>query len=152
MDEIRVVVDTNIFIKALFFKDQFCKTILQLKKLGKITFVMNKEMQLELVRVFGEILIQTFKKSNNTLNIYPLLSSLSLCLWQVEEIDHIIYTEYCEDHDDDKFVDCCIDGNVKYLITEDHHLNSISKKLFKKHNIEVLSSFQFYVKHQKHDL
>ncbi len=152
MDKIRVVVDSNIFIKALFFRDQFCKTILQLKKLGKITFVMNKEMQLELVRVFGEILIKSFQKSKDSINIYPLLSSLSLCLWQVEEIDHVIFTDYCEDHDDDKFVDCCIDGNVKYLITEDHHLNSISKKLSKEYGIEVLSSFQFYAKYQKHDL
>ncbi len=81
------------------------------------------------------------------------MATLSKCLWQVEEIDHIINTNYCkDDKSDNKFIDCCIDGNVKYLITQDTHINSVSEQLQSEHNIEILSPFQFYTKYQTKQL
>lgn len=154
MDKINIVVDTNVFIDGIFFKDNFCKAIFELKKLNKIAFVMNKDMQDELLRVFAEILIKAYKQNKKPFfNIYPLMALLSTCLWQVNEIDHLIHTDYCkDDHDDDKFIDCCIDGDVKFLITQDAHLNSLSEILEKNHNIQVLSPFQFYTKYKCNQL
>lgn len=151
----RIVVDTNVFINGIFKKDTYCKAIFALKSLNKVSFVMNKEMQNELLITFGDILLEAFKKVNKSqvFNIFPLMATLSKCLWQVEEIDHIINTDYCvEDKSDNKFIDCCIDGNVHYLITQDQHINSISQKLITNHNIEILSPFQFYNKYQNHQL
>ena len=154
MDKINIVVDTNVFIDGIFYRDDFCKAIFELKKLNKIAFVMNKDMQDELLRVFAEILIKAYKTNKKPVfNVYPLMALLSSCLWQVQEIDHLIHTKYCEeDHDDDKFVDCCIDGNVKYLITQDAHLNGLTDLLEEKHKIEVLSPFQFYTKYKMNKL
>ena len=83
--------------------------------------------------------MEALKKVNkNQFNIFPLMATLSKCLWQVEEIDHIINTNYCiEDPSDNKFIDCCIDGKVKYLITQDAHINSISSQLEEEYKIEV---------------
>lgn len=151
----RVVVDTNVFINGIFKKDSFAKAIFNLKSLNKISFVMNKEMQNELLVTFGNILMEAIKRidNNKEFNIFPLMATLSKCLWQVEEIDHIINTDYCQDDkSDNKFIDCCIDGNVKYLITQDKHINSISQKLNKEYNIEVLSPMQFYMKFKGHML
>lgn len=150
----RVVVDTNVFINGIFKNDEFCRTIFKLKSLNKITFVMNKEMQNELLFTFAQILLEIHEKINsNKINIIPLMATLSKCLWQVEEIDHIINTNYCiEDQSDNKFVDCCIDGNVKYLITQDKHINSISENLKKEHNIHVFSPMQFYTSFKGHQL
>lgn len=152
----RVVLDTNVFINGIFKNDSFCKAIFNLKSFNKISFVMNKEMQNELLITFGNILLEAFKKIDNTkeFNIFPLMASLSKCLWQVEEIDHIINTNYCsEDISDNKFIDCCIDGNVKYLITQDVHLNSVCDNLYKDYNdIEILSPFQFYTKYKTNKL
>ena len=151
----RVVLDTKVFINGIFKKDTFCKAIFNLKSLNKVSFVMNKEMQNELLITFGNILMEALKRinNNNEFNIFPLMATLSKCLWQVEEIDHIINTNYCiEDKSDNKFIDCCIDGNVKYLITQDQHINSISEIIKKEYKIEVLSPFQFYTKYKAHQL
>ena len=152
----RIVLDTNVFIKGIFKEDSFCKAIFRLKSLNKVTFVMNKEMQDELLFTFYNILLEAFKRKNATdkeLRVLPLAATLSKCLWQVEEIDHIINTNYCvDDKSDNKFIDCCIDGNVKYLITLDTHINSVSTQLLKDYNIEVLSPMQFYTKFQAHQL
>ena len=116
---------------------------------------MNKEMQNELLVTFGNILLEAFKRIDNgkEINIFSLMATLSKCLWQVEEIDHIINTNYCiEDKSDNKFIDCCIDGNVKYLITQDKHINSVSTQLKKTYNIEILSPMQFYTKFQRNML
>lgn len=147
----KVVVDTNVFIYGLFKNDDFCKAIFRLKSLNKITFVMNKEMQNELLITFGDILMEAIERidANKKFNIFPLMAGLSKCLWQVEEIDHVIRTNYCiEDETDNKFIDCCIDGDVKYLITQDNHIGSVSEQIKKDYKIEVLSPFQFYTKYK----
>lgn len=152
----RVVLDTNVFINGLFKNDDFCKALFRLKNLNKITFVMNKEMQDELLFTFYNILLEAFKRKrskNGELQVLPLAATLSKCLWQVEEIDHIMYTNYCEeDKSDNKFIDCCIDGNVKYLITQDMHINSVSNRLEKERKIKILSPMQFYTSFQNHML
>lgn len=132
--KMRIVVDTNVFINGIFKGDSYCKAIFNLKSLNKITFVMNKEMQNELLITFGNILVAAFEKkykNNNSLtqiNIFSLMATLSKCLWQVEEIDHIINTNYCvDDKSANKFIDCCIDGQVTYLITQDQHINRDSQ-------------------------
>ena len=133
----------------------FQKAIFKLKSLNKVSFVMNKEMQNELLITFGNILLEAIGRIEcaSEFNIFPLMATLSKCLWQVEEIDHIINTDYCkEDKSDNKFIDCCIDGDVQYLITQDKHINSASNELKKEHNIEVLSPMQFYYKYSKHQL
>ena len=152
----RIVVDTNVFINGIFKGDSFCQAIFNLKGLNKVRFVMNKEMQDELIYTFYNILIEAFKKkkiANKELKVLPFAASLSKCLWQVEEIDHVIKTNYCvDDKSDNKFIDCCIDGNVKYLITQDKHINSVSDKIQKDYDIEILSPLQFYMKHKGHEL
>lgn len=152
----RVVVDTNVFINGIFKEDSHCKAIFHLKGLNKLTFVMNKEMQNELLYTFYNILLEAFKKKkekNKELRMIPIIATLSKCLWQVEEIDHMIQTTYCtEDKSDNKFIDCCIDGNVKYLITQDKHINSCSFELEKDYGIIVLSPMQFYNKYKSHQL
>lgn len=104
---------------------------------------------------FGNILLEAIGRIDNTkeFNIFPLMATLSKCLWQVEEIDHIINTDYCtDDKSDNKFIDCCIDGNIQYLITQDKHINSVGDTIKKEHNIEVLSPMQFYYKYSRHEL
>lgn len=131
-----VVLDTNVFINGLFKSDEFCRALFKLKSNNKITFVMNEKMQDELLVTFAQILLKTYEKKKYTLGelkIIPLIASLSKCLWQVKEINHIINTDYIkEDLSDNKFIDCCIDGNVKYLITQDQHINNVSQILKKR--------------------
>ena len=156
MEKIKVVVDTNVFINGIFKQDEFAQAVFQLKSANKICFVMNKEMQNELLVTFCSILLEAYKRRNKKgeeIGIIPLSGSLSKCLWQVREVDHIIHTNFCkDDKSDNKFIDCCIDDDVKYLITQDQHINRVSAEIKKQHNIEVLSPFQFYTKYKSHQL
>ena len=156
MDKIKVVVDTNVFINGIFKQDEFAQAIFRLKSANKICFVMNKEMQNELLVTFGNILLEAYRrrdKKGEEFGIIPLSASLSKCLWQVREVDHIIHTDFCkEDKSDNKFIDCCIDDDVKYLITQDKHINSVAGDIKKQYDIEVLSPFQFYTKYKSKQL
>ena len=156
MDKIKVVVDTNVFINGIFKEDEFSRAIFQLKSANKICFVMNKEMQNELLITFSTIVVEAYKrraKKGEEIGIIPLSASLSKCLWQVREVDHIIHTDFCkEDKSDNKFIDCCIDDDVKYLITQDKHINGVTEKIKKEYDIEVLSPFQFYTKYKTKQL
>ena len=156
MDRIKVVVDTNIFINGIFKQDEFAQAMFQLKGANKIHFVMNKEMQNELIITFSTILLEAYKRRNKKgeeIGIIPLSASLSKCLWQVREVDHIIHTNFCiDDKSDNKFIDCCIDDNVKYLITQDQHINGVAQEIKKQYNIEDLSPFQFYTKYKTNKL
>ncbi len=148
MDSLKVVVDTNVFVKAIFHKNQDAKELFRLKSNNKIRFVMNKEMQNELLVTFFNLLLATAKEKDIT-NIPKLGTLLSLSLWQVMEIDHNSKTTFCEDPDDNKFIDCAIDGNVKYIITYDAHLNSLSDFLEENYNITVLNPYQFLIEYKK---
>ncbi|MBQ9313541.1 MAG: putative toxin-antitoxin system toxin component, PIN family [Clostridia bacterium] len=156
MDNIRVVVDTNVFINGIFKQDEYSRALFQLKSANKICFVMNKEMQNELLITFSNILLEAYKRRNKNgeeIGIIPLSLSLSRCLWQVREVDHLIHTNFCEeDKSDNKFIDCCIDDDVKYLITQDQHINNVASQIKEQHNIEVLSPFQFYMKYKMKQL
>lgn len=103
---------------------------------------MNKEMQNELIVTFFKLLLSTLSKKDVQQSI-TLGALLSSSLWQVREIDHLSHTNYSEDIDDNKFVDCAIDSDTKYIITYDEHLNSIADKLKEEYDINVMSPFQF---------
>ena len=148
MANIKVVVDTNVFVKAIFHRDTNAKKLFQLKSDNKIRFVMNKEMQNELLVTFFRLLVKIVEEKSSS-NIPLLGTLLSLSLWQVCEIDHNSKTKFCDDPDDNKFIDCAIDGDVKYIITYDAHLNSLSDFLEKEYNIKVLNPYQFLEEYDK---
>lgn len=45
------------------------------------------------------------------------------------------------DQDDNKFVDCAIAANAKYIVTEDHHFNVLKKIEFPKLNVVNIDEF-----------
>lgn len=150
-NKIDVVVDTNVFIKAIFHRDASSKQLFQLKSNENIRFVMNKDMQNELLVTFFTLMTKLLNKKDLP-NASALAMLLSASLWQVKEIDHTSHTNHCEDKDDDKFIDCAIDGNVKYIITYDDHLLSLSDFLDINYRISVLNPYQFCQKYNKSEL
>lgn len=45
------------------------------------------------------------------------------------------------DEDDNKFVDCAIIGNAKYIVTQDHHFNILKQISFPKVDVITLKAF-----------
>ena len=45
------------------------------------------------------------------------------------------------DEDDNKFVDCALIGNAKYIVTHDHHFNILKQIAFPKVDVITLKEF-----------
>ena len=74
-----------------------------------------------------------------------LFYKLSNALWEINKIEGKTRCNYCkEDSDDNKFIDCCIDGRVKYLVSSDHHLLDLKdKEEIRQHGIEIMTPREF---------
>ncbi|HBV58366.1 MAG TPA: putative toxin-antitoxin system toxin component, PIN family [Candidatus Magasanikbacteria bacterium] len=115
----RVVLDTNVLISALFWKGK-AALILDLAEKGTITVCLTKEILDEIIRVL------------NYPKIYKHLSSTCLT---VNDILHYI-TELAEfyhdaiqlknmikdDPSDNKFLSCALASRAKYIISGDAHI------------------------------
>lgn len=150
---IKVVADTNTFIDAIFHEDTNCADLFQYKHDGEIAFYMNRRTYQEAFRIFTrtiEELESRAKEKNIECDIYKrddLFFKLSNTLWEIQKVYGNTRTNYCkEDPDDNKFIDCCIDGNIKYLISSDSHLLKLKDtKEIKQHGIKIMTPKEFSI-------
>ena len=147
---IRVVVDTNVLIDAIFHEDTDCADLFQYKHDGEIAFCMNRRTYQEAFRIFIRTLEEIgerAKKQNikfDTRQTDSMFYKLSNALWEIQKIEGNTRVNYCKDKEDNKFIDCCIDGNVKYLVSSDEHLlNLKDMPEIKKHGINIMTPKEF---------
>ena len=144
MNPIKVVVDTNVFISAFFHNNKNCQALLRYNDQNKIKFCFNEDTYNELYYIFGELLEKVIKD----INVARTFQKFGKVMYNIEKIKHKTRTDYCEDKSDNKFVDCCIDGDIPYLISQDIHVEKIDtykEEIKNKYGIElkILSPFQF---------
>lgn len=144
MKPIKVVVDTNVFINAIFHNDKSCQRILQYNNENKIKFCFNEYTNSELYYIVGQ-LIQKLMQGKD---VSRMLSRFGKMMYDIEKIEHKTKTNYSEDKSDNNFIDCCIDGQAKYLITNDIHLENARdsiKEIKEKYGLElkIVSPLQF---------
>lgn len=144
MKSIKVVVDTNVFINAIFHNDKSCQKILQYNNENRIRFCFNEYTNNELYYILGELLQKLMKDKN----VSKMLSRFGKMMYNIEKVEHNTNTNYSIDKSDNNFIDCCIDGKVGYLVTSDIHLEDVResvKDIKKKYgvDIKILSPLQF---------
>ena len=112
----RVVVDTNVFISSLLNTEGNPRKVIDLWRFEKTTLCLSKEILAEYFAVLGrfgmseepegEELVQLFQKRYNQvfLRSVPTISAIS------------------EDPADNKFIECAVTGDAKYIISGDRHL------------------------------
>lgn len=150
---IKVVVDTNTLVDAIFHDDTDCANLFQYKHDGEIAFCMNIRTYQEAFRIFTKILEEIEAKAKDKdKNIFidnkkidSLFYKLANALWEIQRIEVKSRTNYCkEDPDDNKFIDCCIDGNIKYLISNDNHLLKLKDlEDIKEYGIKIMTAKEF---------
>lgn len=147
----RVVVDTNTLVDAIFHEDTDCANLFQYKHDGEICFCMNIKTYQEAYRIFLRTIME-FEKRAKDKNIKiterdmnSLFYKLTNALWEIDKVDCKSKTNYCkEDPDDNKFIDCYIDGKIEYLISSDKHLLELKDSLeIKKHGIKIMNPKDF---------
>lgn len=78
----------------------------------------------EIIEEYLEVLARNINRNVAEAIIYAILARENIC--KLAPHFHLITT----DEDDNKFVDCAIAGNAKYIVTEDHHFTILRQVAF----------------------
>lgn len=119
----RLVIDTNSLIQCISKRSRYHDILLSLLD-GRNNLCVSNEIIEEYEEILGR-------------NVTPSFASLA-----VEVIINSPYTIFIspfykfqaiiEDPDDNKFVDCAVAANARFLVTEDHHFNVLKNLDFPK--------------------
>jgi putative PIN family toxin of toxin-antitoxin system len=134
---VRVVIDTNVLISAIFWT-------------GKPKQILNKVRQEEITFLTSEFILEELKKVLRKGDKPFKLSE--------EEADRVVtamrelavvvnigsQVSVCQDENDNRVLECAIDGNADFIITGDFHLLQLGS--FQKIDIMTVSDFLDYFK------
>jgi uncharacterized protein len=116
----RLVLDTNIFISGIFWEGNFCSLIIDKWK--------NKEFELIISLDVIEELIKTLKSFKIMMPEEIILQWQNLILENsiiIEPFEKIFVIK--EDFDDNKFLECAVEGSADYIISQDNHLLNLKE-------------------------
>jgi len=128
----KVVLDTNVLLVSLLKTSKY-RPIFDGLINKKFILVITHEILQEYIEILS---IKT------NAQIAQNVADLIINLENIERID--IYYRWgliINDPDDNKFVDCAIAGNVKYVVSNDKHFNVLSEVEFP--SVNVITSDQF---------
>ena len=127
-----IVLDTNCLVIAISIQSEYHQ-VWQDFLAGKSTLCITNEI----IEAYSEVLSR---------NISPLVSELFISAIlnrkNVKKISPSFSFHLIEaDVDDNKFVDCAIVANAKYIVTEDHHYDVLKEIPFPKVDVIKLREF-----------
>ena len=131
----KIVLDTNVFVSGVFFSGPPFQ-ILQAWRDGKIQLVISPEILDEYRRV-GEILAEE----------HPVIDPEPMLEFVVQNA--VVFSapplpeRFCDDPDDDKFLDCALASGSNLVVSGDRHLLKVSGY----QNIETLKPCDFLEKY-----
>jgi len=129
---LRIVMDTNVLLISISTKSIY-RPIFDALLRGKYELAISNEILSEYIEVLE-------RKANNTVavNIAELLLNS----------ENVIRTEIffswgliMEDEDDNKFVDCAIAANAKYIVSNDKHFRILKEIDFPKVEVVGIETF-----------
>jgi uncharacterized protein len=114
----KIVLDTNVFISGIFFSGPPFE-ILKAWKNKRLQIHLSQEILEEYQRV-----AESLSDKYPTIDILPLIELMTIHgqIVNAEGVD----VSVCEDHEDDKFINCAIAGNCKIIVSGDKHLLKVS--------------------------
>jgi len=131
----KVTLDTNILISSTFW-DGDSNKILNKVENNKIELILSEELIKEFTKVlnYEEIKNKIRDKSLEMNRTVEKIISLSKIVAPLTKFDIV-----SEDHDDNKIIECAVEGNVNYIITNDNHL----LKLKEFQEIKIITPVEF---------
>ncbi|MDF2953798.1 MAG: putative nucleic acid-binding protein [Thermodesulfobacterium sp.] len=129
--ELRVVLDTNVLVSALFFKGELSKLLFPLKK---FILLFSEETLNEFIKV-----LHYPKFSLTEDEIEYLLQFEILPYSKIVEVTFKFDKEICPNKDDQKFLELAVSAKANYIITGDKDLLNL-KEINK---IKILSPKEF---------
>jgi len=135
----KVVVDTNIFVSAIFWTGH-PHEILKLAEDGLIDIVASQEMLDELFGVLARKKFQPYfyQASTNFQDTKEKILKLVSVFPVKEKVDVIK-----DDPSDNMFLACAFAAQASFIVSGDHHLLNVKKFL----GIPILTPKQFFVRY-----
>ena len=131
--ELKVVLDTNVLVSALLFKDELSKLLFPLKQ-KKFILLFSEETLNEFIKV-----LHYPKFSLTEDEIEYLLQFEILPYSKIVEVTFKFDKEICPNKDDQKFLELAVSAKANYIITGDKDLLNL-KEINK---IKILSPKEF---------
>lgn len=132
-----IVLDTNCLLMSLNKRSPYFK-IWEDFKAGKYTLCFSTEILME----YEEIIAKKTSPEIASNIITAILTRAN-----TRKLDVTFKFQLIEsDLDDNKFVDCAIRANAKYIVTQDHHYDVLKSIDFPKVNVIDIDSFLEFLK------
>ncbi|MEA1980797.1 MAG: putative toxin-antitoxin system toxin component, PIN family [candidate division Zixibacteria bacterium] len=112
--DIRVVIDTNVFISSFF--GGVPKTIINLWKSGKITLCLSQKIIEEYIKVLNRLGLEDKSEIHKLTRLFAEGYN-SLFTAKTPKIEVVK-----DDPEDDKFLECAVALDCKIIISGDRHL------------------------------
>ncbi|UKK69134.1 putative toxin-antitoxin system toxin component, PIN family [Prevotella communis] len=128
----RIVLDTNSLIQSISSKSTYHE-VWQSVLTGRNTLCISNEILEE----YAEILNRLAGKKTADL----VLTTIIECKNVVFLTPYYHFNLITADPDDNKFVDCAIQANARYIVTNDHHYDGLRQIEFPKVGIIKLMDF-----------
>ena len=128
----KIVLDTNVLLVAFSKKSAF-RLIFDSFLQEKITLCVTTDILVEYEEIIGKHLGKKIASS-----VLQLIENAPNVEWVVKYYKWNLITQ---DPDDNKFVDCAIASNAKYLVSDDKHFRILAQVPFPK--VEVLTADNF---------
>jgi putative PIN family toxin of toxin-antitoxin system len=109
---VRVAVDTNVLISGIFWS-------------GNPKILLNKARRREITSVTSEILLSELKEilTRDDKPFRLTESEADRIVSSIRSVSDVILTKtkvnVCEDEDDNRVLECALDGNADYIVTGD---------------------------------
>jgi putative PIN family toxin of toxin-antitoxin system len=128
----RVVLDTNSLIVSIGRKSKF-RPIFDALLSGQITLVISNDVLSEYIEILEQ---------RTNIIVAENIGNLLIRSPDVDKVE--IYFKWAAiyaDADDNKFVDCALNGNAQFIITDDRHFNILKDVEFS--DVEILRTQEF---------
>ena len=127
-----IVLDTNSLIMAISSRSHYHE-VWQAFLRGDYTLCITNEI----IEEYMEVIARNISPRGAEAIIYTLLARSNVKRFAPHYHFHLIQA----DEDDNKFVDCAIVANAKYIVTEDHHFDVLKSIPFP--SVDVISIDEF---------
>ena len=119
----KITIDTNVLLSATFWEGDSQKIIDKVEN-KDIELILSESIIEEFIRVFNYEEIQNKIKDKNLemKRTVEEIMAISKIVEPTEKLDIVK-----EDPDDNKILECALEGNVDYIITKDSHLLKLEK-------------------------
>lgn len=130
----KIVVDTNVLVSGVFFHG-YPRMIVE--------SIVEKKFEacasIEIITEYSEIIHEMIKRKQGKLSesiLNPFIENLSLVLPSSK-------VDVCRDPDDNKFIECALDGKALYIVSGDKDLLVLEK--YK--DIQIITAKEFVEKY-----